>query len=195
MTRFCLTLSCCVLLLTGCAGSGGAPSMFLLDTSAPAVRASHVAAPVLIIDRVTVAPYLDDSGIVYQTEPHRVVMANNNRWASPLATQLTDGLYSALDGSVNNAHIQRPGSNAPASALHLVTRVDQFMGHYDGYAHIAGQWQLVDASGTRLAGRHFEQRLPLQNDGYDALVESLSRGWRMTAESLVPPLSETLATQ
>lgn len=181
------------LLVAGCAGNATAPSMFVLDTGQASEPSTPAAAPVVVVDDVDVARYLDEGSIVYQTAPHRVVLANNNRWASPLATQLTDGLRAALTHTVRDASIHGPRRNAPADALHLVTQVDEFMGHYDGYAHIAGQWQLMDASGQRVAGRRFEQRIALRDDGYDALVGSLSRGWQKTARDLGQALSATLA--
>jgi hypothetical protein len=187
-------LSACVLLLAGCAGNATAPSLFLLDNGQPAepIRAASTATPVVVIDTVAVAPYLDASGIVYQTKPHQVVLANNNRWASPLPAQLTDGLYTALQARLGRVSIQRPARNAPADALHLVTRVEQFMGHYDGHAHIAGEWQLVGAAGTPLASGRIDQQVALDNDGYNALVEALSSGWQAAAEGMAPALGDAL---
>ncbi|MES1926365.1 ABC-type transport auxiliary lipoprotein family protein [Salinisphaera sp. T31B1] len=173
-----------LLALTGCAGSANTPSMFLLDSGDAGAGAQRIAAPVLIVDPVTVASFLDENGIVYQTGPHRVVMANNNRWASPLAGQLTGGLYNALVARLDDVSVQRGGHASSAQAWHLTTHVDQFMGHYDGQAHIGGRWALVGPDGQTAAGRRFERRIPLSSDGYDALVDSLSRGWRQTADDM-----------
>jgi hypothetical protein len=183
------------IVLAGCAGRAVAPSMFLLDIAAPTPGAQTKPgdAPALVIDRVKVAPYLDEAGIVYQTALHRVVLARNNRWASPLATQLTGALQATLENTVDNASIRRSGSNNPGAALHLVTHVDEFMGHYDGHAHIGGRWQLIDADGRRVADSHFEQRVALSDDGYDALVDSLSRGWQRSAQTLGQRLTRLLA--
>jgi uncharacterized lipoprotein YmbA len=60
------------------------------------------------------------------------------------------------------------------------------MGHYDGHAHIAGHWQLMDADGATLLREPFQRRVALEEDGYDALVESLSSGWRANARELAP---------
>jgi len=187
-----LVMLASVVWLTGCAGSAGAPSMFLLENADTTTGASRVSGPTLVIDPVTVAPFLSESGIVYQTGPHRVVIANNNRWASPLDSQLTDGLYTALSDALSDVSVRHYGRQTGASAMHLATQVDEFMGHYDGHAHITGRWQLIGPDGTTLVGRQFSQRLPLASDGYDALVGSLSRGWRNTADDMAPALDDAI---
>lgn len=189
MTLFRLLWLISLIALTGCAGRAVAPAMYLLDTAPPASPTQAVNAPIVIVDNVDVAPYLDEPGIVYQTGPHRVILARNNRWASPLSAQLTGGLQAALESSVPNASIRRSGSNNPSGAFHLVTTVDAFMGHYDGHAHIDGRWRLINGDGERVAGSHFSQRVPLRDDGYDALVESLSRGWQASAQTIGQQLS------
>ncbi|WP_123590912.1 PqiC family protein [Salinisphaera orenii] len=185
---------CLVLALAGCAtGAGGGPALYMLDHSTPTRAASPAAGrPAIVVEPVDVAPFLDASGIVYQTAAHRVVLANDNRWASPLSAQLTDGLYAGLATELDGVFVQRAGRGEPDAALHLGTRVDEFMGHYDGSAHIAGQWTLTDAAGRQLAQARFERRIPLSEDGYEALVASLSRGWRQSAQAIAAEIAPRL---
>ena len=182
-----------VVWLAGCAGSATAPSMFLLESADAGSGSARVSGPTLVIDPVTVAPFLGESGIVYQTEPHRVVIASNNRWASPLDSQLGASLYSELSNALSEVSVRRYGRRTDAGAMHLAVQVDEFMGHYDGHAHITGRWQLIGADGTTVvAGRQFSQRVPLASDGYDSLVESLSRGWRNTADDMASTLASAI---
>ena len=187
---------CLVLALAGCAtGAGGGPALYMLDHSTPTRAASPAAGrPAIVVEPVDVAPFLDASGIVYQTAAHRVVLANDNRWASPLSAQLTDGLYAGLATELDGVFVQlqRGGRDEPDAALHLGTRVDEFMGHYDGSAHIAGQWTLTDAADRQLAQARFERRIPLSEDGYEALVASLSRGWRQSAQAIAAEIAPRL---
>jgi len=181
------------LVLTGCAGSASSPSLFVLDTthassaspSKPAARAQLVVAPVQI------ARMLDESGIVYQTGAHRVVIANHNRWAAPLGGQLRDSLIATLDGALTDIQIVRAVEPGTTPAFVLQTRVDQFMGHYDGHARITGEWQLDDPEGQTLLRQRFTREVPLADDGYEALVESLSAGWRATALAIAPAVQHT----
>lgn len=184
-----------VLALAGCAtGSGEGPALYMLDHSTPTRVASPTDEhPVMLVEPVDVAPFLDSSGIVYQTAAHRVVLANDNRWASPLSTQLTDGLYAGLATDLDGLSVQRAGRADPDAALHLRTRVDEFMGHYDGSAHISGQWTLTDAKDRQVGQERFERRIPLSEDGYEALVASLSRGWRQSAQAIAARIASRLS--
>ena len=190
-----LVLLCGALAMTGCAGSANAPAMFLLDQHRPAdPQATANEASVLVVEPVRISPYLDESGIVYQTSAHRVAIANNNRWAAPLAGQLRDALESELAAALPGIRVQQR-TDADREGLRLATRVDAFMGHYDGHAHIAGHWQLMDADGATLLREPFRRRVPLKDDGYDALVERLSSGWRANAQELAPRIRAIMSAR
>lgn len=179
-------------LTAGCASAPDGPSLFVLDTgSDTSSPASRPGAPTLMIAPVDTASYLDQGGIVYQTGPHRVAIANSNRWASPLAGQLTDALYTTLDRRLTGVNIVRADSQQ-AGRYQLRTHVDRFLGHYDGKAHIAGRWILVGPNGQTLAHRSFTRGIPLKTDGYPALVNSLSSGWRTIGQDMAPTLERLL---
>ncbi|MGB7755796.1 MAG: ABC-type transport auxiliary lipoprotein family protein [Salinisphaera sp.] len=178
-----------LVVLAGCATTQSSPSLFVLDAGASAPDTTpQPGAPTLMIAPVATASYLDQGGIVYQTGPHKVVIANDNRWASSLSGQLTDDLYITLDRRLPGVNVVRTSSNRQG-LYQLQTRVDQFLGHYDGKAHIAGHWTLVGPKGETLAGRAFEKTVPLPADGYPALVNSLSSGWQDIARGIGPTLA------
>lgn len=195
MTAIRMFLLCSVLALAGCAGGGTAPALFKLDSDhrAPDAPSIKAGAPVLMVEPVTVAPFLDESGLVYQTGPHRVVIADSNRWASPLATQLTGILTTTLQGTLESVQVERSAPRRQTNpAARLTMHVDEFLGHHDGSAHIAGQWQLVNARDQSIAGRSFQRRIALDADGYPALVSSLSRGWYQQIRAMAPRLQRAL---
>src|SRR5690625_7860802 len=94
MTRFrfpnsliaAIVLMLSVGLIGGCASSSQPASLFVLDTAtddhAPRHTAPTANAPTIMVMPVATAAYLNQGGIVYQTDPHQVVIAQNNRWAS-----------------------------------------------------------------------------------------------------------------
>ncbi|HET7312920.1 PqiC family protein [Salinisphaera sp.] len=179
-------------LASGCASTAGSPSLFVLNAGPGAPdSAPRPGAPTLTIAPVSTASYLNDGGIVYQTGPHRVVIANDNRWASSLSSQLTDDLYTVLRRRLSGVNVVRTGGG-PQGRYRLQTHVDQFLGRYDGKAHIAGRWTLVGPDGATLAGRAFNQAVPLKTDGYPALVKSLSRGWQTVGRSVASTLAGVL---
>ncbi|AWN14642.1 membrane integrity-associated transporter subunit PqiC [Salinisphaera sp. LB1] len=188
------TLGVSLIALTGCATTQRSPSLFVLDAGASASDTTpQPGAPTLMIAPVTTASYLDQGGIVYQTGPHKVVIANNNRWASSLSRQLTDDLYATLNQRLAGVNVV-PASGDQNGRFRLQTHVDQFLGHYDGAAHIAGRWTLVGPKGKILDGHAFEKTVPLAGDGYPALVDSLSRGWQDIARGMVRALTDKLAS-
>lgn len=181
-----------LVLLAGCATTHGSPSLFVLDSGAAAPdNTPQRNAPTLIIQPVATASYLDQGGLVYQIGPHRVVVANNNRWASSLPGQLTDALYATLDRRLPDVNLVRASADT-AGRYQLQTRVDQFLGHYDGKARIAGRWALLAPDGRTLAAHAFNEAVPLERDGYPALVNSLSNGWQHVGRSMAPTLGDAL---
>ncbi len=191
-----LALAPLMLALSACASNGqpGA-GLYLLDQDAPApVETSRtpVQSP-LVVAQVELAPYLTGGGIVYQTGPNRIVSARNNRWAAPLAGQLTDGLYTSLSRLLPDAVVHRPGGRSAQPAYRLVTRIDRFQGHYEGTAQVEGTWALLAPDGALIAQRRFERSLPLQTDGYPALVRALSRGWREIRQAVAATVVAAIA--
>lgn len=190
---FCILAT--TLVLSACASSGSPPALFVLDGSqAPTASAHPPDAPTLMIAPVSVVPYLDQGGIVYQSAPYRVVIANNNRWAAPLPGALTDSLYSRLTAHLNGINLIRATTHH-RDIYTLQTRVDEFGGHYDGRAHIAGQWSVVSPDGHSVLSHSFDRQIPLDQDGYAALVASLSKGWQQVADDMAPTLQNSVAAQ
>jgi uncharacterized lipoprotein YmbA len=122
-----------------------------------------------------------------------VVIADHNLWAAPLPAQLTNGLYATLSRRLSKVSIQKSPIATGGAAYHLHTVVDTFQGRYDGNAHIAGHWSLLDAHGKTIAARTFERKIPLATDGYPALVASLSKGWRQTSAAIATAIAQALA--
>ena len=191
-------LAACLSLLTmaflaGCASAPEAgTSLFVLDDGpAPAAGAPVDNAPTLAVGQVAVADYLNQGGIVFQTAPYKVVIANNNRWAAPLAGQLTDTLYNVVSRRLREVNVQR-GKARGDSAYELVTRGEKFYGSEDGQAHIAGACTFIDADGALIRQDNFKRDVDLAADGYPALVDKLSQGWQEIAADMAPPLAASL---
>ncbi|NNC27107.1 hypothetical protein HKX42_09495 [Salinisphaera sp. USBA-960] len=185
-------LLACVLVLAGCASKPSSVSYFRLHApSGISSTALDTSAPTLVIAPVAVADYLDHDGLVYQPDAYRVVIANDNRWASPLPGQLTTTLKRNLEAAMPNTRVAQAGSGT-ASAATLRVKVDSFVGNHNGNAHIAGRWRLVGPAGQVLKTQTFARDTPLASDGYRALVESLSRGWQQVGQAIVSRITPVL---
>lgn len=190
MPRYLLLLSL-VALLAGCAASPK-PSKGLFLLQQPHVtNDSPVAAdtatqeqPVLVLPEIELAPYLRQDGIIYQTGPNRIVVADNNRWAAPLATQTTAGLHAALDRGLAHVNVRRPGFVSKPD-YRLFVYIERFQGRFDGLAVISGNWRLFTNQDELVGRGDFAQKIPLKQDGYAALVRALSRGWHTIKQNIV----------
>lgn len=136
--------------------------------------------PTLWVQQVTVPDYLAGNGLVYQTSDVKYVIAANNLWASPLDQQLQQTLITNL----SKALPERLVSGSPLGEQHdtLNVTVTGFQGRYDGQAIISGEWTLEHQG--RLTKHAFNLMLPQNEDGYDALVRTLSTGWQQAAQQI-----------
>ncbi|WP_129138431.1 PqiC family protein [Modicisalibacter coralii] len=164
--------------LAGCATGGGsdATPRYMLPGPEPTGEAPPTPArDTLVIDGVTVSRYLDDPGIVLQTDAIRLHQASNHQWAEPLNRQLWRGLRDRLSQRLPATRVLDGGN--PSGALHLSVEVDRFQGRYDGVAVTSGRWELRDASGGIVEVAPFAVTTPLDEDGYPALVHALGSNW------------------
>lgn len=176
-------LGAAALLLSACSSQ---PQKSYYQLPIPVTSAAVVQAPVnsdthqLWLERVNVADFLSALGVVYQTNDVQFVTAGNNLWASPLEQQLQQTM-------VANLSVAMPGwivSSQPLgnSQDTLNISVTGFHGRYDGKAVISGEWILTRHG--QLTKRAFNLVLPVQQDGYDALVKTLAEGWQQEAQQI-----------
>lgn len=179
MTRRSL-LALTSLWLAACAASAPEPSRYLLDFPEPPTGRLLAPAPGprLYVAEVRVADYLAGAGIVYQTDVSQVHPAGGHRWAEPLPAQLRRGLADVLATRLERL-VLVPEAGAGADRLEVY--VDSFQGRFDGTARVAGQWRLHGPGGELLTGRRFRVEVPLEADGYPALVRALSAAWAEVA--------------
>ncbi|MCL2895513.1 membrane integrity-associated transporter subunit PqiC [Brenneria tiliae] len=169
------------LLLTAC--SGGSQKTYYQLPSAP-----EAVAPVektqngrqLWLEHVSVADYLANAGLVYQTNDVQYVIASNNLWASPLDQQLQQSLVANLGRSMPGWLVTTQPQGGEQSVLNIT--VTAFHGRYDGNVVIGGEWVLNHHGQVRK--QPFNVVLPQSEDGYDALVRTLAQGWREVAQSI-----------
>ncbi len=181
------------LLLGGLAAcsNGSAPHYYAI--ALPEAQNSFVTPnqqPVVSVNDIDLADYLNSVGIVYQQDDVQLTTANQHRWAEALDKQLTRSLLQSLRQQLP-AYQWQNGQTAGQNVAQLQVKVRGFHGRADGHAVISGEWTLV--TGSQQYSGQFQQQYPLTADGYPALVRELRAGWQQTSQQLAVQLKPLLA--
>ena len=180
------------LLLGGLAAcsNGSAPHYYAI--ALPEAQNSFVTPnqqPVVSVNDIDLADYLNSVGIVYQQDDVQLTTANQHRWAEALDKQLTCALLLNLRAQLPGWQWQN-GQTSMQNIAQLQIKVRGFHGKADGHAVISGEWTLM--KGKQQYSGQFQQLYPLTADGYPALVRELRTGWQQTTSQLATQLKPLL---
>lgn len=177
-------------LLFACAGKPVERTLYLLR-AAPTSASGRVEAPVRVgMNRVMVAPYLDQAGIIVETEAGQVRAAREHRWAEPL----DDGLRSLLRAEVSRALGYDVGSAHGGRQVWDYTvdvYVDRMHGTMAGAALLDAIYRITPRSGSGEGVTYqFSRSAELSREGYAGLVEAQQRLVVELAEAIASSLRE-----
>jgi len=183
------------LLAGGCAAPAPTVQRYAISPETPPAAATP-ARPraALAVESPRIAPFLQTDGIVYQTDRHTFSVAAHHRWVEPLVHQLRRSLVGTLGRRLEDVAVYANPARAPGGAYGLSVDVEGFHGRFDGRARVAGTWYLHDPTGRLLLRGSFREAVPLERDGYAALVEALSRGWRRVGRQAADRLTDRFRT-
>lgn len=131
---------------------------------------------------IRLAGFLNQGGIVYQTESSEYIIGNNHLWASPLAGQLQNSLIDALSVLLPNNLVVSMPVDSPEITINVF--IDGFHGTYEGDVIIKGYWLITTRNGE-IKRKDFNHRIVQHKGGYGALVETLSIGWQSEINELI----------
>ena len=177
-----------ILLMAGCSSSGVTKSHYQL----PSMVTTNGAKTAIVNEQqiqligVTVADYLNGSGIVYQTNDVQFVMATQNLWGSSLQQQLSNALSENLNTQLPNWLIANRMMIEGNKTLQV--NVTGFHGRYDGKVVIKGEWAL--SANGKLFTRTFDLLLDQKEDGYDGLVKALAEGWLQVSHDIAGQVNQ-----
>ncbi|EHI05258.1 hypothetical protein VCHC41A1_1855 [Vibrio cholerae HC-41A1] len=166
-------------LLVGCGGTPQPKVSFYLLPNNPELS-EHIqpkTLPLLVVQPVELAAYLDTQGIVYRQSETQVIQARQNQWAQRLSPQLTQRITNDLRRK-QSRYWPAPLNASSIQQEHwkLQVRLQRFNGVYTGNAEVAGNWELLNPKGESMLNQEFSFQVPLKDTGYPALVEALSAG-------------------
>ncbi|KGA24381.1 hypothetical protein AO825_04075 [Pectobacterium brasiliense] len=170
------------LVLSACSSSNTQKTYYQLPTIAEtnttqtAVTQGHP----LWVEHVSVADYLVNAGLVYQTNDVQYVIASNNLWASPLDQQLQQALVTNLGHKLPGWVVTTQPQGSEQAVLNVA--VTGFHGRYDGNVIVRGEWMLTYQG--KVVKHPFNVVLQQTEDGYDALVRTLAQGWQQVSQSI-----------
>ncbi|MDR2213900.1 MAG: ABC-type transport auxiliary lipoprotein family protein [Pseudomonadales bacterium] len=148
-------------LLNGRDGASAAP----VDPSVPA----------LVLESITLAEYLEQSGLVLQQGDNQLQVSRSHLWAEGLDVAVPEALLRSLRAAAPNYRYFLRGSDfvpAPTYALRLY--LDAFHATDSSEVVAGGRYQIVDvAAGREVLNREFNLRQALRDDGYPQAVRQL----------------------
>lgn len=159
-------------------------------TSTELEHSAKPAAKAIFLQPVQVANYLNSKSIIMQMSPVQLVLARQHLWAEPIGQQIQRKLANSLEAQSSDYKIAlQPNS----TAVRLTVSVEQFHGTEQGYALFKGRYILQD-SGAEQQSFNFNYQVPLQADGYPALVFSLSQAVEQLATDILQQLPAATAS-
>ncbi len=135
-----LIMSCILLSTAGCVGKSAPTRFYMLDAGdIPLTVPSIQARPVVVLEEVTIPPYLDRPNIVTRTRTARVHLADFDYWAEPLRDAVSRYMLIAL------SHISSATVVAERSAendFNLKISILRFDSTEDGNVTLHAMWSL-----------------------------------------------------
>ena len=157
-----------VILLTACGGKQIEPSYYLLRPAVAPESRQMSPSDDFALGKITIAPYLDQPGLMLKTGDGEIRPAKHHLWAEPMY----EGVHSFLVKEISRA---KGEDILPAKlkreAIAVEVRVEELHGTADGRAVLVGYWWLRRNSEV-LAAYQFSESKDLTGDGYKALVQA-----------------------
>jgi uncharacterized lipoprotein YmbA len=160
------------LFVLACSSPGPTTTRYLLPTNVP-MGTVRMEPPVRVgLDRVDVAPYLGEPGVVVETEARQVRPARYHQWAEPLS----DGLRRFLQAEISNAlgyDVSDDPKQKTSWDRSIDVIIDRLHGNLSGEAQLVARWRIVPEDGVREAVTYrFAATEPLPREGYPGLVDA-----------------------
>lgn len=168
MNRLVVALA---LLVSACGGSAPIRYQYLLRPEAPAGGTQALGKARVGLDRVVIASYLDQSGIVVENADHEIRPASNHHWAEPLDEALRVYLRAELVRTLGeDVGLSRAGGDGWQYVVDVF--VERFHGTMTGEAILVADFRIERVASGEATFYRFTRSRPLAQPGYAALVDA-----------------------
>jgi len=166
-----------LVLLVGCRSAEMPLTWYVLaPTPATALAAPTPvdSGPALVIERIELAEFLRQAGLVLQTGPQQLQLSRQHLWAQGLDEALPRLLLQELQRQTAQHRILLATDHAQAPAWRLRLQLDAFHALDSGEVVCAGRFQLIDTATGNSRVREFHLREGLQDNGHAHAVGQLA---------------------
>jgi len=180
------------LLLAGCSGGKKAPepTAYLLRADARVPDGLQNPSVRIGINRVALADYLGQAGIVVATNGDQVRAARQHLWAEPLDSAIRVFLRDAISADLGYP-VSADTGRRQNWQYRVDVRIDEWHGSLAGDARILASWLVIDVATDGELSRHrFERTGTLKADGYDALVAAQTELLEALAAAIAASLQD-----
>ena len=122
----------------------------------------------LILENIKLAKFLDQAGIILQTDMHQIEVAHYHRWAEPLKHNIYRYLQGTLSSLSKYQFINKQNRTGSPTNEVLAITVNQFHGTTSGKALLSGHWIFKQAK------HDFAYQASFTQSGYPELVKQLA---------------------
>jgi len=181
-----------LLLLAGLGACSSEPVVINYYALVPPVSAAdevvqRVDRPAVVIERVDLAEYLQQSGMIIQSGDNQLNISRNNLWAESLELALPKALVRELQRQSDDySYYLKNVDWVARTDYRLRLRIDSLQATDKGEVVAAGRYQLIsehDANAHAFADFNFHR--DLKQDGYAHTVEQIQALLAQIAEAIL----------
>ncbi len=177
-----------LMMLSACSSTPTETHYYLLRDDNLAQSRPLVLSTNYAMGSVTISSYLDRPGLVLETEGGEIRPALKHQWAEPVRESIDNLLRKQISLSLGEDIF--PVDVSPARNQ-LKVKIDQLHGTQNGEAVLVAHWWLHHKDKDKVISAHqFSETMPLNSDGYGALVEAERSLLLALAKSIAAILKE-----
>ncbi len=181
-----------LLLLAGLGACSSEPVVINYYALVPLVSATDQVVqrtdkPALVIERVDLAKYLQQSGMIIQSGGNQLLVSKKNLWAESLELALPKALVRELQSQSDDyTYYLKSVDWIPRTDFRLRLRIDSLQATDKGEVVAAGRYQLISEHDSNLhVFADFNFRRDLDQDGYEHAVEQIQVLLAQVAEAIL----------
>ncbi|MCJ7815619.1 MAG: ABC-type transport auxiliary lipoprotein family protein [Xanthomonadales bacterium] len=187
-----MQLPAILLVIAGLAACASEPVVVHYYALVPPVSASDEVVqltdkPALVIERVELAEYLQQSGMIIQSGDNQLLVSRSNLWAESLELALPKALVRELQRQSDGySYYLKTVDWIPRTDYRLRLRIDSLQATDQGEVVAAGRYQLISEHGSNpQVFADFNFHRDLDSDGYEQAVKQMQALLAEIAEAIL----------